>query len=255
VDHGDALAAASPAVPEDLDDRAADSWEPLLAVADAAGGRWPELARQLAVEYSGDRADEEAESPGIELVADLRDLMAGGDLVEDDLGLSGDVMVRLLRGVPERPWGTWGRAGDGLTETALARLLRPLGIRSQMVGPRDRRRKRYSVVTLREAWERYAPSVRLGVSLTPSHQAPAAPVTDSAGGGVRVCGYEPHAGDAADTYPHTGVPADVYHHVGRDYRTGETLPDGRLVESVESGIPILIRPRRRETGGPEKLDL
>ena len=32
-----------------LTNRAADVWEPLLAIADLAGGRWPELARQAAV--------------------------------------------------------------------------------------------------------------------------------------------------------------------------------------------------------------
>lgn len=32
-------------VPDELNDRAADSWEPLLAIADAAGGRWPTRAR------------------------------------------------------------------------------------------------------------------------------------------------------------------------------------------------------------------
>src|SRR6185437_8335397 len=37
------LERATPAMP--LEDRAADTWEPLIAVADLAGGPWPELAR------------------------------------------------------------------------------------------------------------------------------------------------------------------------------------------------------------------
>src|SRR5206468_6438164 len=36
-DHAEALGAARPDAPEELDDRAADCWEALLAVADAAG--------------------------------------------------------------------------------------------------------------------------------------------------------------------------------------------------------------------------
>jgi len=39
------LTAADPAVPDTLNDRAADNWRPLLAVADRAGGEWPIRAR------------------------------------------------------------------------------------------------------------------------------------------------------------------------------------------------------------------
>ena len=38
-----------PPPPAALNDRAADSWEPLFAIAEAAGGEWPERARQAAV--------------------------------------------------------------------------------------------------------------------------------------------------------------------------------------------------------------
>src|SRR5579859_1868589 len=49
LDHAAAIAAADPPIPPGLTNRAADVWEPLLAIADLAGGRWPELARQAAV--------------------------------------------------------------------------------------------------------------------------------------------------------------------------------------------------------------
>lgn len=38
-----------PAMPEGVTDRPADVWEPLLAVADAAGGEWPDRAREACV--------------------------------------------------------------------------------------------------------------------------------------------------------------------------------------------------------------
>ena len=41
ADHLPALQAADPAVPDELDDRQADNWRPLLAIADEAGGEWP----------------------------------------------------------------------------------------------------------------------------------------------------------------------------------------------------------------------
>jgi len=52
-DHGQDVAQARPALPEELNDRAQDSWEPLLAIADLAGGAWPRLARTAALNLSG----------------------------------------------------------------------------------------------------------------------------------------------------------------------------------------------------------
>src|ERR1044071_3491465 len=48
LDHGHAIAAARPAIPDSLNDRAGDIWEPLLARADLAEAPWPDLARQAA---------------------------------------------------------------------------------------------------------------------------------------------------------------------------------------------------------------
>src|SRR5438552_11544176 len=48
MDHAAEIASAEPKIPQGLTNRAADIWEPLLALADLAGGRWPELARAAA---------------------------------------------------------------------------------------------------------------------------------------------------------------------------------------------------------------
>ena len=44
----DRAEAARPKMPVGVEDRAADIWEPLLAIADLAGGAWPDLARKAA---------------------------------------------------------------------------------------------------------------------------------------------------------------------------------------------------------------
>lgn len=44
ADHLDGLAIAEPVLPLELNDRAADAWEPLLAIADRAGADWPARA-------------------------------------------------------------------------------------------------------------------------------------------------------------------------------------------------------------------
>src|SRR6185295_17414956 len=131
-DHQADLAEARPEIPEELDDRAADGWEALLAIADEAGGEWPASARALAIRFSADREEEEAEGPGVRLLLGVGALLDSGELQADDRGIAGASAVALLRSLPDRPWQTWGRKGAGLTETSLARLLRPFDVRPEM---------------------------------------------------------------------------------------------------------------------------
>ena len=60
---------ARPLIPEGLNDRAADNWEPLLAIADLAGNEWPMLARNAAVKLSADfEAEAQADSNKVRLL-------------------------------------------------------------------------------------------------------------------------------------------------------------------------------------------
>ena len=245
-DHQGELAEARPAVPDELDDRATDSWEPLLAIADEAGGEWPSTARALALRFSADRAEEEAEAPGVLLLLDLGALLETGVLKADELGIAGETVVRLLRDLPDRPWRTWGRKGDGITETALARLLRPFGPRPEKEGPRQYRRMRYAETILRAACDRFSPSVRVSETaptLTPCRTLKTDSVSGSSIRGVRVSGLNPdtegYKGDTdSDTVKvadvqATAVDPDSYFYKDVVYRLGDTLPDGRVF--LESG--------------------
>ena len=53
------LRASRPVLPEQLNDRAQDITEPLLAIADLAGGHWPENARSAFVKLYGQEEDED----------------------------------------------------------------------------------------------------------------------------------------------------------------------------------------------------
>ena len=96
---------ADPDVPATLHDRAADCWRPLLAVADRAGGDWPEQARAAAVELSGAEA-EDAEAV-VELLRDMAEY-----LTDDDASIipSADLVAALVA-QPDRPWATCATAG------------------------------------------------------------------------------------------------------------------------------------------------
>ena len=69
-DHETELANADPTMPEALHDRAADNWRPLVAIADRAGGKWPERTRQTIQVIEAVEADDEDLS-GL-LLRDLR---------------------------------------------------------------------------------------------------------------------------------------------------------------------------------------
>jgi hypothetical protein len=53
----DEVAAAVPEIPEGVEDRPDDIWTPLLSVAEAAGGDWPERARAACIELALGKPD------------------------------------------------------------------------------------------------------------------------------------------------------------------------------------------------------
>jgi hypothetical protein len=73
ADNLSSLQNATPQVPDLGSDRAEDNWIPLLAIADVVGGDWPGKARKAAKTIA--RGVREDESPGIQLLADLRTLL------------------------------------------------------------------------------------------------------------------------------------------------------------------------------------
>lgn len=68
ADNIDTLRDADPDVPACLQNRAADNWRPLIAIADAAGSEWPARVRQIA-ELAAGRA-EAAQSDGVLLLSE-----------------------------------------------------------------------------------------------------------------------------------------------------------------------------------------
>jgi len=115
----DSLADAEPDMP--VEDRAADTWEPLIAVADAAGGYWPALAREACTVLVG-RADDDSEdrSLGARLLSDIRDAFVSRGL---SFLSSGDLVAQ-LRAVDESPWD-----GFDFNPSKLAHRLKDYGVK------------------------------------------------------------------------------------------------------------------------------
>jgi hypothetical protein len=145
------LRGLEPPLPDELDDRAQDVWEPLLAIADAAGDDWARRARGAAVELSGANAKQE-DSFGVRLLSDIRTVFAqSGGL---DRLRSSDLIWELAK-IPEAPWGEW--YGKTITAQSIAKLLRPYGIRTQEIWVSGKKERGYLRSQFAEFWDRYLP--------------------------------------------------------------------------------------------------
>jgi hypothetical protein len=109
-------------IPDQLSDRAQDGWEPLLAIADAAGSEWPTLAREAAIHLAGAVVVGTAEREELLLLRDVRAVFE----VEGDPPFLGSqrLLMRLLT-IGESPWNDGYRP---LSTHRLARLLSTFGI-------------------------------------------------------------------------------------------------------------------------------
>lgn len=134
-----------PAMPEGLDDRAQDNWRILIAIADQAGGHWPETARAAAVALSSAAArGDDSISRGVLLLRDIREVMG------DRESMSSTALVEALIDMNEAPWKEW-RHGSPITASSVARLLKPY-----KVGPhRGRTGSSYRASDLQDPWSRY----------------------------------------------------------------------------------------------------
>ncbi|BDM73178.1 hypothetical protein HEK616_66650 [Streptomyces nigrescens] len=150
----DEAADLEPTMP--VEDRAADTWEPLVIVADLAGGAWPRLARiACARMVAAEAAAEEDHPSGARILADIRRIFAGRGEPES---LSTEELLYLLSQDVESPWAEWGRSG--LTARALSAMLREYGIKSGNVRMADgTQRKGYMRNKFLDAWRRYCPTV------------------------------------------------------------------------------------------------
>lgn len=122
-DHSGELDTTDTDVPEELDDRSADNWRPLLAIAERVGGMWTKRAQSAARMLSGGEQGRETEA-AIELLRDIHAVFCN----EDQTRIRSRTLAEKLGELEARPWATWSN-GKSITQNALAQLLRPFDIR------------------------------------------------------------------------------------------------------------------------------
>ena len=157
LDNGAAIGKARPDIPDCLNDRAQDNWEPLLAIADASGGQWPRLARTVAVALSGgaDASGGDAGgSLGVQLLSDLRRYFDGGNATSYPT----TALLQFLNEIDDAPWPAFAK-GKPMTARHLSRLLHPYGIFPHPIRLGATVAKGYEVSDFADAFSRYLPSI------------------------------------------------------------------------------------------------
>jgi hypothetical protein len=157
---GDELRDARPDMPASLSDRQADIWRPLLALADAAGGGWPELARDAAIALHGH--DPAADpSVGVLLLRHVREVF-------DATASPALHTAALLRSLVDRddgPWAEWWGADVAAGHTKgpgnrLASILKPYEVAPDQVWAHGSNGRGYRREWFEDAWKRHLPNVR-----------------------------------------------------------------------------------------------
>lgn len=165
----DSVRDARPEFPAGVADRDADVWEALLAVADAAGGRWPVVAR-AAAEAMVAQSKQSTPSLGVRLLGDLRVVFGGADK------MATDAILKALAAMDEAPWADL--RGKPLDARGLAARLKPYGIQSKKLRMGAATCQGYERADLADTWARYLslPAVEGGTSGTHDTAAGAVPV-------------------------------------------------------------------------------
>ncbi|UJC79247.1 DUF3631 domain-containing protein [Rhodococcus erythropolis] len=145
----DRIRAARPRMPKGVEDRPAEVWEPLLVIADLAGGAWPLRAREACIHFVFAKSGY-ARPIGLDLLVDVRAVFDGAEK------MTSAALVAALVAIPDARWNDI--RGSFLTQAALANHLRPFDVRPKTIRmPSGGTAKGYVVAGdggLGEAWER-----------------------------------------------------------------------------------------------------
>ncbi|HUY28171.1 MAG TPA: DUF3631 domain-containing protein [Candidatus Binataceae bacterium] len=152
ADNLEKLRDAAPLIPDALNDRAADNWELLLAIADLAGGDWSVRARVAALALSGERDNSDEDSLRTRLLADIRRILEPLSAEE----ISSASLCSQLAEVETSPWSEFNR-GKPISPARLSRMLRDFEI---YVGKIEHGSARgYKKSDFKDSFERYLAAI------------------------------------------------------------------------------------------------
>ncbi len=159
MDNEQLLTDPNPGLPDALHDRAADLWRPLVGIADAAGGHWPDLGRNAAAALS---ADGEDDSQPVALLGSVARYFTENDL---ETRVMSKVLLGFLNTQEEEPWATFNH-GQGINSRQLADRIRSFGVNSRTLRIGENRGKGYHSADFNDAFLRYLPAHGAAAAVT-----------------------------------------------------------------------------------------
>jgi hypothetical protein len=147
LDHSEIIAVARPEIPPGLNDRAADVWEPLLAIADIAGDYWPREARQAAAGLAEDSIES---NPIGALFLDIFLLFTQ----EKTDRVFTRALIAWLNELQSHAWAELNK-GRPVNEQWLAQQLRPYRIRPRVVRIGEAVARGYHLNDFTDTFKRY----------------------------------------------------------------------------------------------------
>jgi len=144
----------SVSLPESLNDRVNNNWEPLFSIANMAGDEWLKRASEAAIYLS--KKENESLSAGVELLQDIKTIFDTKNLIE---GIYTHELISELCSDLEAPWATYNR-GKPLTPRQLAKKLKEFNICSKdmRLPPYSKNLKGYTLKDFEEPFTRYIPA-------------------------------------------------------------------------------------------------
>jgi putative DNA primase/helicase len=158
-DHAGRLQTMDPTLPPSAFNRVADNWRPLFAIAQVAGGDWPERAAK-SFELLTARDDIDAHGQGVQLLTDIKVVL---DQEKADR-LFSKVLVEKLVAMTDRPWcEANGRSQKPITENWLAKKLRHFDMAPRNIRIEDTQAKGYQRQDFEEVFARYLTATPLPI--------------------------------------------------------------------------------------------
>ena len=137
-------------LPDGIEDRAADVWEPLLAIGILAGPPWDDRLAEAAVAINGQRQDRDP-SLGMQLLRDIRGVF---DRLDVDRIASAD-LARHLADIEGAPWAEL--RGVPIDAQGIAKRLRAYEVRPGAHWIDGATHRGYLREDFHDAWQRYLP--------------------------------------------------------------------------------------------------
>lgn len=168
-DHGDRLKGINPTLPASSNDRALDNWTPLLAIAEAIGGKVPAVALESFKELQG-AGDDEDDGIGPTILRDIRTVF--DEQGKKFIKMHSEEIVNRLVEMEGHPWAEW-KHGKPMTANSLARLLKPFKIKPDDIRDGVIVKKGYKRAQFDDAFARYLadPPNQTATPLQPSNGA------------------------------------------------------------------------------------